>query len=108
MAKRLSEAVSSWTFRVALLLLWTAAVQSFFWSRLYYTGDEPHYLMSAISFLEDGDFNLYNNFMRGDQRKIGYPELAPQYWFLEVRENPTLVPAEHGTVFPILIAYPYK
>jgi hypothetical protein len=102
-----SRIVSSWSFRVLFLLLWTVAVQIFLWGKLYYTGDEPHYMMSVLSFVTDGDFNEFNNYQRGDQALIGHPNLKPQ-WAMYGFAKPDLIPAEHGTVFPLMIAPAYK
>jgi hypothetical protein len=39
------------------------------------TGDEPHYLMIAISLDHDHDFAVHNNYVQGDSRAFGYPSL---------------------------------
>ena len=44
-----------------------------------FTGDEPHYLLGAISLVKDGDFNVYNNYANQDYREFGYEELHPQH-----------------------------
>lgn len=43
------------------------------------SGDEPHYLMVAESLLSDGDFDVANNYARGDGRWFGadYLEAGP-------------------------------
>jgi hypothetical protein len=89
-----------WILRVAVLALFTLIVQYTFVMSLYFTGDEPSYVLSVISFLQDGDFNLHNNFERRDFLHFGYKELKPQF----LPADAPLIPAEHGTAFPILIA----
>jgi hypothetical protein len=39
------------------------------------TGDEPHYLMIAISLENDQDFAVHNNYRQGDSKAFGYPSL---------------------------------
>ena len=34
------------------------------------TGDQPYYLMDALSLVQDGDLNLRNNFARRDEDKF--------------------------------------
>lgn len=69
---------------------------------MYYTGDEPSYLLSAHSFVHDRDFNLFNNFTNKDWTAIEFPdELKPQGL---VAQKPGLIPSEHGTAFPFLIS----
>lgn len=41
------------------------------------TGDEPHYLMIAVSLEHDQDFAVADNYARGDGAPFGYPELGP-------------------------------
>jgi hypothetical protein len=53
----------------ALVNSWALAVQ---WP----TGDEPHYLLITQSLLYDGDFDLRNNYERG-QYALYYPPLQP-------------------------------
>jgi hypothetical protein len=91
--------VRSWRVRITFLVLWMLVVQTFFWTRLYYTGDEPAYMMSVLSFVQDGDFNLFNNYLQGDANLIEYPgQLHPQWSHLGYRQA-SLIPAEHGTAF---------
>jgi hypothetical protein len=40
------------------------------------TGDEPHYLMIAISLDHDHDFAVHDNYVHGDSRAFGYPSLG--------------------------------
>jgi len=69
-----------------------------------FTGDEPHYLLGAISLVKDGDFNVYNNFANQDYREFGYEQLRPQRG--EIR--PGVLITEHGIGFPALLAIPWK
>lgn len=70
-----------------------------------YTGDEPHYLLGAVSLLKDGDFNVHNNYKQRDFEEFipGF-ELRPQL----PESRPGLIPTEHGTIFPAIIAPAYK
>src|SRR5688572_14100938 len=64
------------------------------------TGDEPYYLMTAISILEDGDINECNNYLERDSAKL-YPEF---YVLYEGEGNP-VAPAGWkgwtGSPFPL-------
>ena len=81
--------------------------QAFLWTRLYYTGDEPAYMMSVVSFALDGDFNLFNNYLQGDALLTEYPgELNPQ-WAVFGYKQARMIPAEHGTAFPLIVAIPF-
>lgn len=92
-----------WLFRVVVFTALTFFYQERLQDKLYFTGDEPHYLMAAISLMRDGDFNLYNNYQQQDYRHFGYRELVPQWGEL----TPGMIEAEHGTAFPALIAPVY-
>jgi hypothetical protein len=69
-----------------------------------FTGDEPHYVLGAISFINDGDFNVYNNYLNRDYREFGYENLRPQ--LPPVR--PGVLMTEHGIGFPALLSIPWK
>ncbi|HYP13716.1 MAG TPA: hypothetical protein VEQ63_07320, partial [Bryobacteraceae bacterium] len=94
---------SSVWLQIAIVGLWTALAQWFLWDKLYFTGDEPHYMMSVVSFVLDGDFNNYNNYQRGHSALFGVSDLQPQ-WAAYGFPRPGLIPAEHGTAFPLLIS----
>jgi hypothetical protein len=68
-------------------------------------GDEPHFLMSVISLLQDGDFNEANNYRAGDFRQLGLSSLPRQHPD-ESPERAYLGP-EHGIGLPILLAVPF-
>lgn len=42
------------------------------------SGDEPHYLMTVVSVLADGDIDLANNFRNRDYLRLGVPRLTPR------------------------------
>lgn len=44
------------------------------------TGDEPYYVMTALSLLEDGDLDETNNYARGDWRRFYPPRPLPADW----------------------------
>jgi hypothetical protein len=92
---------------IAVALLW-ALLQPFLSVTLFFTGDEPNYLISTVSFLRDGDFNLVNNFREQHAREFGGEyatrDLKPQ-WYPHL--DFPVIPAEHGTAFPIAIAPAY-
>ena len=69
-----------------------------------FTGDEPHYLLGAISLVKDGDFNVYNNYANQDYREFGYEQLRPQH----PESRPGVIITEHGIGFPALLAVPWK
>jgi hypothetical protein len=105
---RVLEFLSSTAFRiVAVALLWIV-LQPFFSVMLFFTGDEPHYLLSALSLVRDGDFNLVNNYREHQAREFGgefaTKDLTPQ-WYPHL--NFSVIPAEHGTVFPMVVAPMY-
>jgi hypothetical protein len=80
----------------------TIPFQYIIMSRLPYTGDEPHYLMTVISLLKDHDLNLYNNYSEKDFNYIGYSDLTPQ---IAIRDS--FIPPEHGFGFPLLMVAPF-
>lgn len=108
-AARASNVFGSQLFRIATLLILTLGFQPFLASRLFFTGDEPHYLLAAVSFLRDGDFNLVNNFRERHYRQFGgvyeKEELKPQW--VPTLDHP-VIPAEHGTSFPLVIVPAYR
>lgn len=104
MKSALPKVLGSWWFRVLVLGAWTIAAQRFLVPGMYFTGDEPHYMMAVVSFVKDADFNSFNNYAQKDYRLFGVHSLEPQ-WKAAVR--PGLVPAEHGTLFPLILAPSY-
>lgn len=72
--------------------------------RIPFTGDQPHYVLGAISLVKDGDFNVYNNYANRDYREFGFEQLSPQS--KEIR--PGVLITEHGIGFPALLAIPWK
>lgn len=67
------------------------------------TGDEPHYLMTVLSLVNDGDFDETNNYAAQQCREFGYSRLAPQNRWPDGRIMP-----EHGLGFPLLLAMPFR
>ena len=68
---------------VGSLILYSAGSSMLVTNGIFFSGDEPHYLLISHSLLEDGDFNLSNNYSNRDYSrympsrvKIG-PHLAP-------------------------------
>jgi hypothetical protein len=89
------------------ITLFTAIGLAFFWRvspLIPVTGDEPHYLLGAISFVKDGDFNVANNYANQDYREFGYEQLRPQH--PEIR--PGVLITEHGIGFPALLSVPWR
>jgi len=81
--KNLTERFSSLSFKKKLILLFIAAL--FIYNAgtalmisegIYFSGDEPHYLLISHSLLEDGDFDLSNNYSNKDYTK--YMDMLPQ------------------------------
>jgi hypothetical protein len=101
---RLPSWLQSHIFRAVVLAAFMLAIQPFHARMLFFTGDEPHYLLAAISFLRDGDFNLVNNYREKHYLEFRSEPMAPQ-WFPDL--NREVIPAEHGTVFPLIIAPAY-
>src|SRR5262249_41137239 len=101
---QLHKMLCSVWFRLVFVLLLMAIVQPFLVGILYFTGDEPHYLLATVSFFRDGDFNLKNNYQQEHFREFGAEFLSPQWGNLN---KDAVIPAEHGTVYPLLIAPAY-
>ncbi len=80
------------------------------------TGDEPFYVMTAISLTEDGDLNELNNYSQRDYARFypapgtvsdgwpGYPDPLPPH--ASHTERPGLY-SKHGLGLAALIALPY-
>jgi hypothetical protein len=83
----------------ATIALFLASQFAYWEAPVRRNGDEPHILMTAISLLEDGDFNVLPNYERRDYVRLGFSDLKPQ-----VSPTNGYVPPEHGLGFPILIA----
>jgi hypothetical protein len=67
------------------------------------TGDEPHYLIMTQSLLQDGDFDLRNNYQNQDYRAY-YPEVIPDPHVIVDEERWYPV---HAIGLPILAAPVY-
>ncbi len=65
------------------------------------TGDEPHYLMTVLSLVTDGDFDETKNYAEGGPAKVGFPALHPQARMPDGRILP-----EHGPGFPLFLVVP--
>jgi hypothetical protein len=82
------------------------------------TGDEPFYVMTALSLAHDGDLDESNNYAQGDYRSFYPPDPLPagwQGWPAFPRELPphpahSVRPglySKHGLGVVLLIAAPY-
>ena len=82
------------------------------------TGDEPFYVMTALSLAQDGDLDESNNYARGDYRSFYPPDPLPagwEGWPAFPRELPphpahSVRPglySKHGLGVALLIALPY-
>jgi len=94
---------NQWAPRLVLTLAVSLWFQISVEPKLIYTGDEPHYLLGALSFVQDGDFNVLNNYRQKDYVKIGYQQLFPQLHLLH-GSRPGFLPTEHGMMFPLYIS----
>ncbi len=68
------------------------------------TGDEPYYLLITHSLVQDHDFELSNNFVRGDYLHFYPGELIPRHE--AITPKPILV-SKHSLGLPLLIAPAY-
>ncbi len=67
-----------------------------------YGGDEPHYLLAAESLVDDGDFDLKDEYAERSYASFYPYELAPHGSEIDGRLHET-----HGIGFPLLIAPAY-
>jgi len=105
MSSYVSRALRSHTFW--RIILFTAIALAFFRRvapLVPFTGDEPHYLLGAISFVKDGDFNVTNNYANQDYREFGFEHLRPQ----RPETRPGVLITEHGIGFPALLSGPWR
>ncbi len=70
--------------RIAFFVFGLTVVLHLLWFALFsrnapLAGDEPHYLMTTISLLEDGDVDLANNFRAEDYKRLGLGMLTPRH-----------------------------
>jgi hypothetical protein len=105
---RAKHAFETQWFRIAVVLILTLLLQPFLTERLYFTGDEPHYLLAAMSFVRDGDFDLANNYREQQAREFGGWFLANELVPQRAKRDDGVLDAEHGTGFPLAIAPAYK
>jgi hypothetical protein len=93
-----------WLVRGLLILPLTFAFQIRVARLLPFTGDEPHYMLGAHSFVYDGDFDVLNNYGHQDYRRFGYTDrLVPPF----LTPSTKVLPTEHGFGFPLVISAPY-
>ncbi len=90
-----------WLIRAAIFLLLTTFYQYAVRRTVGITGDEPHYLMTVLSLVKDGDFDETNNYAEGGPAKVGFPALHPQARMPDGRILP-----EHGPGFPLFLVIP--
>jgi hypothetical protein len=94
-----------WWVRIAVILLLTVPFQYRVWHWLPFTGDEPHYLLTSISIINDFDVDLANNYREtGRMEEFGNRYLSPQGPSI----NDPHIPPPHGVGFPILLAAIYS
>lgn len=96
-------AQSRW--RAVLVGLIFLTIHPIYFDAIYFTGDEPHYLLGTDSLLRDGDFDVANNYRAGHYRAYYPLELLPQ---LDIPITTPHIPTEHGTAFPYTIAPAFK
>ena len=97
------KAAQSWWVRALVIALFMAALQPFMIGNLYFTGDEGHYMLAAMSYVRDGDFNLANNYRERQYTEFTDQPFAPQW----VPVDTPVIHAEHGTALPLVIAPAY-
>jgi hypothetical protein len=90
-----------WVIRTVIFVLLTALYQHAVRRTVFFTGDEPHYLMTVLSLRTDGDFDETNNYANGGTARVGYPALPPQTRTADGRVLP-----EHGPGFPLFLVIP--
>lgn len=71
--------------RLTLIVLGCMAIYALFIPRILtalnpLTGDEPFYVMTALSIAHDGDLDETNNYAQGDYRTFYPPDPLPQGW----------------------------
>jgi len=78
--KRCYQKVSNWSLKkklatlfVVSLILYNAGSAALILKGSNFSGDEPHYLMITHSLLEDGDFDLSNNYASRDYDRFMQP-----------------------------------
>jgi len=108
---------------LALIVLGCMAMYALFIPRIMaaldpLTGDEPFYVMTALSIAHDGDLNETNNYAQGDYRAFYPPDPLPagwRGWPIFPRELPphaahSVRPglySKHGLGVAVLILVPY-
>jgi len=93
-----------WLLRAFVTILLSLLFQWRVGRILPMSGDEPHYVLTSVSLLRDGDANLANNYQEDQAKEFGFPGLQPQGW--DIREE--VIPAPHGVMFPLLVSGPYS
>ncbi len=81
------------------------------------TGDEPFYVMTSISLIDDGDLNELNNYQDGDFKRFypafgptaegwpGYPDPLPPHQSHTTRPG---LYSKHGLGMALLVALPFE
>lgn len=85
---------------VPLIILSYAII--FHGRRTPFYGDEPHYMMTVVSIIDDFDLNGRNQFEQSAWLRFSPKTIAPQYPM-----ESAFYPPEHGFGFPALIALPF-
>lgn len=80
--KQIIQKITSLSLRKKLILLFAIALlfygagaATLVTKGIYFSGDEPHYLLISHSVLKDGDFDLSNNYANKDYARILPPEV---------------------------------
>jgi len=93
------RAVAVWA---VLFAVYAATIGMHAFGRSDYAGDEPHYLLTARSLLDDGDVDLVNQYATGAYRPF-YPYTLDPHGSLTGGR----LDEPHGLGFPVLIAPAY-
>jgi hypothetical protein len=96
--------VRLWLLRALIILPISVLFQFRVAPLLPFTGDEPHYVLGAYSFVHDRDFDVLNNYLNEDYRKFGYTALLTSPFATPSTKS---LQTEHGIGFPLIISLPY-
>ncbi len=87
-----ADRLRPWHVGVGFLGIYGLMASEALFPTLGFTGDEPHYLIVAQSIVEDGDVNVYNNYLGRTYRRFlgpasgplgvhAWPGRAPRTWY---------------------------
>lgn len=86
---------------ILLLLVIFSLIQTRVITRMPVTGDEPSYMLMGLSFYEDRDLDIRNNFDNGGHKKIGLGSIDS----VDVFHHTGMYPGHSGTIS--IIASPF-